>query len=51
MTAVMSHNTEAGFELATAETWGDRWPMYAALRDHDPVHHVWDVERGYEVLA
>lgn len=28
------------FELATAETWPDPWPMYAALRDHDPVHHV-----------
>lgn len=40
MTAVVSHDAEARFELATAETWGDRWPMYRALRDHDPVHHV-----------
>ncbi|AKK29034.1 cytochrome P450 [Mycobacterium sp. EPa45] len=40
MTAVVSHEAEARFELATAETWGDRWPMYRALRDHDPVHHV-----------
>jgi cytochrome P450 family 130 len=26
--------------LATAETWPNPWPMYRALRDHDPVHHV-----------
>ena len=40
MTAVVSHNAPARFELADAETWADPWPMYAALRDHDPVHHV-----------
>jgi cytochrome P450 family 130 len=28
------------FHLATAETWPNPWPMYRALRDHDPVHHV-----------
>jgi cytochrome P450 family 130 len=28
------------FQLATAETWPNPWPMYRALRDHDPVHHV-----------
>lgn len=32
----MSHE----FQLATAETWPNPWPMYRALRDHDPVHHV-----------
>ena len=32
----MSHE----FRLATAETWPNPWPMYRALRDHDPVHHV-----------
>src|SRR5271157_4868843 len=36
MVQVMSH----GFQLATAETWANPWPMYHALRDHDPVHHV-----------
>ncbi|ORA82362.1 cytochrome P450 [Mycobacterium malmoense] len=30
----------ATFRLPTAETWSDPWPMYRALRDHDPVHHV-----------
>lgn len=40
MTAVVSHEAPARFELATAETWADPWPMYRALRDHDPVHHV-----------
>ncbi|WP_396922947.1 cytochrome P450, partial [Mycolicibacterium sp.] len=28
------------FEPATADTWAAPWAMYAALRDHDPVHHV-----------
>jgi cytochrome P450 family 130 len=36
----MSHNVPAAFQLATAETWPNPWPMYRALRDHDPVHHV-----------
>ena len=40
MTAVVSHEADARFELATAQTWADPWPMYRALRDHDPVHHV-----------
>ncbi len=26
--------------MATAETWPNPWPMYRALRDRDPVHHV-----------
>ncbi|ORA77317.1 cytochrome [Mycobacterium malmoense] len=30
----------AQFRPPTAETWADPWPMYRALRDHDPVHHV-----------
>ena len=38
MTATLSHSPR--FQLATAETWSDPWPMYRALRDHDPVHHV-----------
>lgn len=28
------------FELRSGESWRDPFPMYAALRDHDPVHHV-----------
>jgi cytochrome P450 family 130 len=39
MTAVVSQQVPK-FELATAETWPNPWPMYRALRDHDPVHHV-----------
>src|SRR6201996_783565 len=38
MTTSLSH--EARFELCNADTWADPWPMYRALRDHDPVHHV-----------
>ncbi|WP_178974264.1 cytochrome P450 [Mycobacterium colombiense] len=40
MAAVMSHAAPVKFQLATADTWPNPWPMYRALRDHDPVHHV-----------
>ncbi|WP_170879961.1 cytochrome P450 [Mycobacterium colombiense] len=40
MAAVMSHDAPVKFQLATADTWPNPWPMYRALRDHDPVHHV-----------
>ena len=36
----MSHSAPVAFQLANAETWPNPWPMYRALRDHDPVHHV-----------
>ena len=36
----MSYGAAAAFRLATAQTWATPWPMYRALRDHDPVHHV-----------
>ncbi|MBW0014124.1 cytochrome P450 [Mycobacterium sp.] len=36
----MSPAVSHGFHLATADTWADPWPMYRALRDEDPVHHV-----------
>jgi cytochrome P450 len=36
----MSHNAPVAFQLANAQTWPNPWPMYRALRDHDPVHHV-----------
>src|SRR6202046_528642 len=38
MTATVSHEPRS--HLATAETWPNPWPMYRALRDYDPVHHV-----------
>src|SRR6201997_3103100 len=38
MTTDLSHRPR--FQLATAETWANPWPMYRALRDHDPVHHM-----------
>ena len=40
MAAVVSHEAPVKFQLATADTWPNPWPMYQALRDHDPVHHV-----------
>jgi cytochrome P450 family 130 len=40
MTATLSHSSPVTFQLAHADTWADPWPMYAALRGRDPVHHV-----------
>lgn len=40
MAAVVSHEAPVKFQLATADTWPNPWPMYRDLRDHDPVHHV-----------
>ncbi|MDH6197522.1 cytochrome P450 [Mycobacterium frederiksbergense] len=44
----------ARFRLADADTWSNPWPMYAALRDQDPVHHVVpaeDPEQDFYVLS
>ncbi|WP_197506213.1 cytochrome P450 [Mycobacterium sp. ACS4054] len=54
MSAVMSHDAPVSFELATADTWPNPWPMYRGLRDHDPVHHVVPANRpdhDYYVLS
>lgn len=54
MTAALSRHTPARFELATADTWAAPWPMYQALRDKDPVHHVIPEDRpahDYWVLS
>src|SRR5215475_5410590 len=40
MTGTLSHNSQVRFQLASADTWAEPWPLYKALRDHDPVHHV-----------
>ena len=40
MPAALSQTTPPRFQPADADTWANPWPMYAALRDHDPVHHV-----------
>lgn len=47
------------YRPAIPETWAAPWSMYAALRDHDPVHHVarsggrdyWVLSRHADVLA
>ncbi len=54
MTATLSHGSPVWFQLGSAETWPNPWPMYAALRDHDPVHHVIPAENpdhDYWVLS
>ncbi|WP_067697781.1 cytochrome P450 [Nocardia jejuensis] len=38
MSSTASH--AVGFELRSGETWKNPWPMYSALRDHDPVHRA-----------
>lgn len=45
--------SRAGFRLCAGADWADPWPMYAALRDHDPVHHVVPADPGadYWVLS
>ncbi len=46
------------YEPRSGETWRDPFPMYKALRDHDPVHRfevegreVWALSRFKDVLA
>ncbi|MEC9324562.1 MAG: cytochrome P450 [Actinomycetota bacterium] len=54
MTAMLSQDSPARFHLADASTWPNPWPMYRALRDHDPVHHVvpdTHPENDYYVLS
>lgn len=54
MTVDVSHEVPARFTLASARTWADPWPMYAALREHDPVHRVvpdGQPEHDYYVLS
>jgi cytochrome P450 len=54
MTATLSHSSPVRFQLADADTWPNPWPMYAALRNHDPVHHVVPAanpEHDYYVLS
>lgn len=45
--------SRARFQLRGGQTWADPWPMYTALRDHDPVHHVVPDDPGadYWVLS
>lgn len=46
---VASPSHDAVYVPRSGETWRDPFPMYAALREHDPVHHV---EHGdYMVLT
>src|SRR4029078_11235821 len=48
----LSHAGSVAYRPGTSETWADPWPMYADLRDHDPVHHVERSDgRDYYVLS
>ncbi len=53
MTATM-HDETVAFTPRSGASWRDPWPMYAALREHDPVHHVVPAhapEKDYWVLS
>ncbi|HEB90223.1 MAG TPA: cytochrome P450, partial [Deltaproteobacteria bacterium] len=47
----MAHPAGARFVPRSAETWRDPFPMYRALRDHDPVHEVEAAGGDYWVLS
>ena len=47
----MSDPADAYFVPRSAETWRDPFTMYAALRDHDPVHQVKAEGGDYWVLS
>jgi cytochrome P450 len=47
----MSDPRDAQFIARSADSWRDPFPMYQALRDHDPVHEVKSDEGDYWVLS
>ncbi len=47
----MPPSPPARFAPRSADSWRDPFPMYAALRDHDPVHEVRDPRGEYWVLS
>lgn len=50
----VSHAVAPRYVPGTADNWTNPWPMYAALRDHDPVHHVvpeYTPDQDYYVLT
>src|ERR1700687_5872247 len=54
MTTALSHQSPVAFRLASGETWPNPGPMYQAVREHDPVHHVLPPENprnDYYVLS
>ncbi len=47
----MSSPADARFVPRSGESWRDPFPMYRALRDHDPVHEVEAAGGDYWVLS
>ncbi len=53
---MLVETSEARFVPRSGESWRDPFAMYAALREHDPVHHVhhgdyWVLSRFADVVA
>ena len=40
MSVDVSHTVVPRYIPGASDNWTNPWPMYTALRDHDPVHHV-----------
>ncbi|TYL45621.1 cytochrome P450 [Nocardioides sp. BGMRC 2183] len=56
MQTSLSHSRGIAYRPRSGTTWSDFWPMYAALREHDPVHHAaardhWVLTRHADVFA
>lgn len=56
VTDTLGPDTVPAFSARSGATWRDPYPMYAALRDVDPVHHVargdfWVLTRFTDVFA
>lgn len=59
MSSISSHSAVPRFRLFGADTWANPFDLYAALRTHDPVHHVdlphgrdhWVLTRHRDVFA
>lgn len=58
MTTAQPQSDSIAYQARSGETWRDPFPMYRALRDHDPVHRfenaegeIWALSRFKDVLA
>jgi len=58
VTTAQPQSDSIAYQARSGETWRDPFPMYRALRDHDPVHgfenaegEIWALSRFKDVLA
>ena len=51
MSSAQSQASSIVFEPRSGETWRDPFPMYKALRDHDPVHRFENEQGEFWTLS